>query len=202
MAVTAAFALPGISGAGDIFASSDSMKIYGIYMKRAGGSVVSSDRYGDATLIESGGRYLLIDAGAECPVKNSNTVYQSDLVNTLKKIGVSHLDVFISHLHGDHQGGLKYICDNFYVDTLYLPDLNLCKAYVTPNTGKTINAIYYEQIEKAEEGLNGSETEIVNLVPNVSGKTASYNYSSDLNNTGLKQYEEYIRTASAASKNS
>ena len=200
MAVTAAFAFPVASGTGDVFASSASMKIYGIYMKRADGSVVASDRYGDAILIESGGRYLLIDAGAECPVKNSAAIYRSDLVSTLKKIGVSRLDVYISHLHGDHQGGLKDVCDNFSVDTLYLPDLNLCRNYVTPNAGKTINAIYYEQIEKARNGLNGSETKIVNLVPNVSGKTGSYNYTGDLNKAGLKNYEEYIYDAAAAAK--
>lgn len=199
MMAAAFVTVPAVSQDGKVFAASSSMKIYGIYMKRASGSARSSDRYGDAVLIESGGKYLLMDTGAEVPVKGSGAVYPSDLVKTLKKIGVKRLDVYISHLHMDHQGGLADVCKNFRVDKLYLPDLNLCKGYVTPNVGKTINAMYYEQIEKARKGLNGKSTEIVNLVPNISGKSTHYNYKSDINKKNLAEYKPYIQDAANAS---
>ena len=124
--------------------SSGSMTIYAIYMQRANGNENDQDRYGDAVLIKSAGKYLLMDTGACRPVKNSNTVYKSTLVNTLKSIGVKKLDVYISHVHGDHTGGLEYVCKNFKVGKLYLPDTHIADKYYTPNTYKPIKKIYKE----------------------------------------------------------
>ena len=126
-----------------------SMRIYGIYLHRANGSKVRSDRYGDAVLIESNGKYLLMDTGAIEPRKNSSAVYHSTIVSTLKKIGVKELDVYISHLHSDHTGGLDDICSNFKVNRLYLPDLELCKNYYTPK-GYSIESGYVYNLDIAE----------------------------------------------------
>ena len=137
-----------------------SMRIYGIYLHRENGERLSSDRYGDAVLIESNGKYLLMDTGAIRPRKNSSAVYHSSLVNTLKMIGVKELDVYISHLHEDHTGGLQDICDNFKVNRLYLPDLELCKYYETP-TGLSIESRYAHNLDIAEGKIN----ELVFLKP-------------------------------------
>ena len=167
--------------------------IYAIYMKRASGSASASDRYGDAVLIQSDGKFLLMDTGAKAPLANSSKVYVSELVHTLKKIGVNELDVYISHLHKDHFGGLEAVCRNFKVNTLYMPDLNLCKDYETPTISKSINAIYYEQAAKALKGLNGKNTRIVNLVPDVEGKRLHYDYDIDLQNSELQYLSDTIQ---------
>lgn len=137
------------------------MRIYGIYLHRANGTRKSSDRYGDAVLIESNGKYLLMDTGEDCPIKgDDSTVIQSSLVSTLKSIGVKELDVYISHLHSDHTGGLKDVCNNFKVNRLYLPDLKLCENYHTPG-GYSIESRYAYNINKA----TGKVNEIIFLKP-------------------------------------
>ena len=142
---------------------SNRMRIYGIYLHRANGKRVSSDRYGDAVLIESNGKYLLMDTGEDCPIKgDDNTVIRSSLVSTLKSIGVKELDVYISHLHSDHTGGLKDVCDNFKVNRLYLPDLKLCENYHTPG-GYSIESRYAYNINKAKV------KEIIFLKPSFKG---------------------------------
>ena len=165
---------PGTATAEDTSKYSNSMKIYGIYLRRASGSINSNDRYGDAVLIESNGKYLLIDTGADQPVKNSSTVYNSNLVNVLNQIGVRELDVYISHMHGDHQGALSNVCKAFKVNKLYLPDIKLCEKYETPNTGKTIQAIYDDQVRIA----NNEGAQVVYLAPSFRSHTAAktYNY--------------------------
>lgn len=149
--------MPGLSD--DVYAAkkktkTTSMNIYCIYMKRASGSAVSSDRYGDAVLVKSGGKYLLMDTGDTHPIKNDyDHYYPSTIVKTLKSIGVKELDVYISHLHEDHVAALKEVCDNFKVNKVYMPDKELAKDYVTPNKEKTIESLH-EAKEKiiAEEG--------------------------------------------------
>lgn len=193
--------LPGVTGNSvaatekTVDTTGNSVRIYGIYMKRASGKANPSDAYGDAVLIESDGKYLLMDTGASRPVKDSMKIYESNLVDTLKKMGVEELDVYLSHLHKDHRGGLKPVCQNFKVNNLYLPDLNLCKDYHTPNTDKTINALYYEQVDKALQGINGRNTRIINLVPDVPGKNTHYDYSSDLDKPELQRLSEAMNFA-------
>ena len=53
--------------------SGANINIYAIYMTRDDGKAVSSDRYGDAVLIESNGKYLLMDTGSITPIKKSRT---------------------------------------------------------------------------------------------------------------------------------
>ncbi len=83
------------------------MVIYSIDLKGA---------KGDATLLESGGEYLLMDTGA------------SDAWDTLdaflKSKGVTRLSVYVSHFHSDHAGNLKKILESTYyhVDNVYIPE--------------------------------------------------------------------------------
>ena len=133
-------------------AKGDQMTLYGFYLYRSDGTLNKYDKWGDATLLESNGEYLLIDTGANLDMENG-----SILCKYLKKIGVQELDVYISHLHGDHTGGLKYVCEDFVVNTLYLPDESLATEYRTPNTDKPIAEIYKDMknIAKKEQKQNG-----------------------------------------------
>lgn len=135
--------------------TSGSMTIYGLYLQRDGASAVTTDRYGDAVLIESNGQYLLMDTGAKEPVKNSTEVHTSNLVKILKQIGVTKLDVYISHFHIDHTGGLEDVLANFDVGTVYLPDRSLAKEYYTPNTETTISELHdkWENIISSYDGV-------------------------------------------------
>ena len=131
-------------------AATNSLRIYGIFMKEASGKLVTSDRYGDAVLLQSSGQYLLMDVGASMPKKGDSTVYRSNLKYTLKKIGVKKLDIYISHVHDDHAGGIQAIYNNFDVGKVYLPDIETCKYYSTPTTGTTIKDIYKRHEKKAK----------------------------------------------------
>ena len=137
------------------------MKVYAIFMHRDSGTWNSSDRYGDAVLIESNGKYLLMDTGTNTPVKNSDAVYTSSLVRTLKNIGVKNLDIYISHMHGDHTGGLEDLCDEFDVEHVFLPDIETCRYYETPNTGKTIDEIYKDKTKIAKD----ENADVIYLTP-------------------------------------
>lgn len=139
----------------------NSMRIYCLYLHRDGGSN-SSDRYGDAVLIESNGRYLLMDMGANAPVKNKDDVYASNIVSALNQIGVKELDIYISHMHKDHVGGRMIwdsdageyklsefgrICSNFKVNKVYMPDIETCQLYESPE-GRSIYTIYNEKMHE------------------------------------------------------
>ncbi len=68
----------------------------------------------DSTLIESNGKYMLIDAG--------NQADGSMLVSYLRSQGVSTLDYFIgTHPHEDHMGGAVAIINAFEIKTFIIP---------------------------------------------------------------------------------
>ncbi|MBQ4569084.1 MAG: MBL fold metallo-hydrolase [Ruminococcus sp.] len=80
---------------------------------------------GDCTLIESKGRFALIDAGERT---ESNKV-----VSYLSSAGVESLDFIIStHPHSDHCGGLADVIRNFDTAVLICPDV-YTESYVWEN---------------------------------------------------------------------
>ena len=151
-----------------------SMRIYGIYLKRKSGSANSGDEYGDAVLIESNGKYLLMDCGSNS-LGGSSGSHPSNLVSVLQQIGVKELDVYISHFHGDHHGGLVDVCNAFKVNKIYFPHIELCKEYVSPG-GKTIQAIYNDQTTVANNANNGEGAELVYLAPSNRKIANTYSY--------------------------
>ncbi|MCQ2545661.1 MAG: MBL fold metallo-hydrolase [Clostridia bacterium] len=118
----------------DISGYSKSMNIYSFYL--------GTGEYGDAVLIESNGKYLLMDVGHKGAAGR--------LVSCLNQIGVKELDIYISHVHGDHTGGLEAVCTNFKVNRIFAPDIELCENYVTPNVHKSVDKIYAEHINVAK----------------------------------------------------
>ena len=92
------------------------------------GGLISSNRvngsYGDATLIEQGGHYLLVDTGDRKLDDNGNEIDNNVLIKFLKAQQVKNLDIYISHYHIDHYGKVEAILKDSYfnVGTVYLPD--------------------------------------------------------------------------------
>ena len=104
---------------------------------------VDGDYWGDATLLYSNGKYLLIDTGRT----DSKHKY---VINYLKKKGVRKLDIYISHYHEDHFGNARFILNDSYftVGTIYLPD----HSYMENKTGKYFaerNDLYNKMIKAA-----------------------------------------------------
>ena len=75
-----------------VSAAGNSMNIYGLYLSQEG----------DATLMESNGKWLLIDTGLD--------ICADELMKKLQSYGVTELDVLISHTHTDHTGGFDLTC--------------------------------------------------------------------------------------------
>ena len=104
---------------------------------------VDGNYWGDATLLYSNGKYLLIDTGRT----DSKHKY---VINYLKKKGVRKLDIYISHYHEDHFGNARFILNDSYftVGTIYLPD----HSYMENKTGKYFaerNDLYNKMIKAA-----------------------------------------------------
>lgn len=70
---------------------------------------------GDASLIESGGEYVLIDGGTG--------LTEDALVNYLESCGVKRFRAIIAtHPHEDHIGGLDKVLSSFPTEAFYMPD--------------------------------------------------------------------------------
>ncbi|MFV0465959.1 MAG: hypothetical protein ACK5ML_07790 [Lachnospiraceae bacterium] len=115
-----------------------------------------ADEGGDATLIESNGRYLLMDLGTE-----ESYPY---IKQFLKNKGVTTLSLYYSHFHGDHTGGigvgggLDQLLSDFNVDKIYLPSSSFASSAYYSSYYTKINTMYQSHYPKAN--LN---TQIIQL---------------------------------------
>ena len=117
-------------------AETNEMTIYSIFLGK--GSVAATDggstdgksgNGGDAVLIESNGKYLLMDMGYY-----DQTVQY--VIPFLEKMGVKSLSVYFSHMHIDHYGGqdvditagLDKLASKMTIENLYLPASTIGKA--------------------------------------------------------------------------
>jgi ribonuclease BN (tRNA processing enzyme) len=77
------------------------------------GSYFTTDNFHSNIIIEKDGKRLLVDCGSDIKFSlQYNIVNKTDDTITLKKTGLTANDidaVYISHLHGDHVGGLEYL---------------------------------------------------------------------------------------------
>lgn len=96
--------------------SAASMTVYGLSLSVAG----------DSSLLYSNGSWLLIDAG--------DATTGDELTAKLQKYGVKNLDVYISHMHPDHFGGISAVGTDFHIGTLYLPDRSIADGTPHPYT--------------------------------------------------------------------
>ena len=73
---------------------------------------------GDATLLETNGKYLLMDT---CIKQDSNQV-----LTYLDNKQVTNFDIYLSHFHSDHYGLIMDILNNskYTVKNIYLPEYN------------------------------------------------------------------------------
>ncbi|MCM1283727.1 MAG: hypothetical protein NC180_09745 [Muribaculaceae bacterium] len=100
-------------------AATNEMNIYALYLEE--------DVKGDSVLLESRGKYLLMDLGAD--------VHVDAVISHLKEIGVSRVSCYFSHLHIDHLGapdgsdyayGLRRLVSaGIAIDQVYLPSPTL-----------------------------------------------------------------------------
>lgn len=112
------------------------------------------DLYGDAVLLQSGGRYLLMDTLMPDPSKGT-------IVKWLKDHGIKNLDIYISHYHNDHIGNLPYILNDpyFNVGTIYVPPHGYMEG-----KNNYWNFWKHEQIwQKAKKAANSKGVRIVTL---------------------------------------
>ncbi len=87
---------------------------------------------GDATLIQTAGKNILIDSGTRAS--------SSTLVNYLKAQGVTELELCVAtHPHEDHIGGMPDVMNEFTVKELYMP------------TKTTTTKIFQSMVETAQQ---------------------------------------------------
>ena len=141
----------------------------------------------DAILINSNGKYVLIDAG--------NNADGNNLVEYLKEKGVKKLDYVIgTHAHEDHIGGMDNVIREFNIGTFYMPKTivptmtfeDVTKAlknknlkYTVPKVGTTftVGKSKFEimSIDNNEEDLN-----MDSIVVKMTYKNISFLFTGDL----------------------
>ena len=108
--------------------SEKTLNIHAIYLTKPDGTPGE----GDAVLVESDGHYLLMDAGmGYYPyVDNESTVKKNDvsqsIMDYLDSLGIDEntpLDIYVSHIHNDHFGGIYNIImsGKYNIGKLYVP---------------------------------------------------------------------------------
>lgn len=89
---------------------------------------------GDATLLQSGGEYCLVDAGL------AETKQQ--LFDYLDNLGVTHLKLLVmSHPHADHIGAMAEIIERYEVDQVLLPDFSKAPMPTSATFERVLDAI-------------------------------------------------------------
>jgi competence protein ComEC len=93
-------------------------RFFGVFPQQSTADFVSfiDVGQGDSVLISSNGYNALVDTG---PPES-----QDELLENMEELRVDDIDVLvISHLHNDHTGGIKALCENYSIDKLIGPDL-------------------------------------------------------------------------------
>lgn len=128
---------------------------------------------GDCALIQSNGRFALIDTG------DGKTKSVSKL---LKKRGVKGLDaVILSHWHSDHIGGTSEILGSFPVTNAVLPQINSENREVDKAANELLNLCEFNNVS-----VHTAVTSMVINIGDIELTVLQTNYdSSDENNRSL-----------------
>ncbi len=99
---------------------------------------------GDAVLVQSGGRYLLMDTGF---TDNRKDIANSSVIKYLKSKGIHNLDLYLSHYHNDHYFLMTTIMKDpyFTIGTVYLPNVDSLLPYTTEEYK---NETWYKDLTK------------------------------------------------------
>ncbi len=98
---------------------------------------------GDSTLLESNGKYLLMDT---CIKQDGNKVLEY-----LDENNVTEFDLYLSHFHEDHYGLIMDILNNskYTIKNIYLPEYNKIDSLINQINSvaseKSINVIYLKK---------------------------------------------------------
>lgn len=115
-------------------AADSEMKIYAMYL--------GNEDKGDSVLLESKGHYLLMDIGVAS--------HADAIIRQLRALNVTNVDIYFSHLHGDHVGtakgdflgGLKALNSaGINIQKMYLPARELAPLSVS-------NEAKYQRLEE------------------------------------------------------
>ncbi len=121
---------------------------------------------GDSTLLESNGKYLLMDT---CIKQDENKVLEY-----LDKNNVTEFDLYLSHYHIDHYGLIMDILNNskYTIKNIYLPEYNKNDSLINQinpvASEKSINVTYLKKgsefnFEKAKISIVGPIEDTENL---------------------------------------
>ena len=127
--------------------------------------------YGDSTLIEQNGKYLLIDTGSRTiDEKTGKEVDNNVLIKFLKAQKVKKLSVYISHYHLDHYGKLEAILKDSYftVEKIYLPDPKIVYNKVDIATQKKAYDSWYVKYISLLKKAGAKDKDIVLIKKNSS----------------------------------
>ena len=104
---------------------------------------IECDVQGDSTLLESNGKYLLMDT---CIKQEGNKVLEY-----LNEKKVTNFDIYISHYHGDHYGLIMDILNDskYTIKNIYLPEYNKSNSLINNINKiaeqKNINVIFLKK---------------------------------------------------------
>lgn len=182
----------------DVYAASPYMRIRVIDLGNG------SSARGDATLLESGGQYLLIDTGA----KESH----NQVISFLKRKGVRSLSLYISHYHEDHcDYAEKIIKDShFKVKKVYLANPDPVKRYATSYYKYHRRALYnnckscYERYNKIKAAAKKKGASVVELRKGNTFSVGSVraNVLWDHNARGIEAFDPYDKSGTGYMNNS
>lgn len=149
-----------------ISVSAKEMKIHVIRLTDSNGNLMD---HGEAVLLESRGEFLLMDTGS--------SKSHSCVISYLRRKKVKKLNIYISHMHGDHTGGLGYLTSDkhFKIDKIYLP----AKKYGAsePSVKKAFKTISAQKCNAKLVYLNvGSSLSVGDAQIKILGPIGTYDY--------------------------
>ena len=156
-----------------------------VYAKELKITNYNSKVQGDCVLLESQGKYLLMDTCLE----NEN----NKIIEWLKENEIRNLDLYLSHYHADHIGLVQAIIDDssINVSKVYVPSIDDIKPYVTEEYKQT-NEDNWKSMNYAVQTYNtlknnaeskkyemielkkGSSFEVGDAIVNIIGPTKSF----------------------------
>ena len=110
------------------------------------------DLDGDGVLLESNGKYLLMDTFSIKDNANNH-----ELIDYLAENNIFKFSVYISHYHEDHYGGLLTILNDprFTIEKVYLPKTQyFCKEHASDQNYSESDQYFYKHYQRLQTRFN------------------------------------------------